>query len=464
MTPQPDRLTRVPSGDTLTVTGRSLIPIAFNCQPDIKASFERFKSEEARYDFFYVSRDSLTPQVRTSNAFNEYREPDEENRTTAVTRDRSHGVEFAVEKRFFDTTELDLAVGYQTEVNSDIGNYPYVTGRLRYPLWASREKLGRASEDIFRRNELDDAQLAYIQQVRSRLQDMLFKFYLAIQQERQLEYLREWLEDLEDLARSVDAIEGRDVATDRRRIQAEIARKTSDIRNLTGRKEIDDERFKASCGLPFHVQVELIDDDFNPFVGATHEELLRASMETDPEIATLRNALRNAEVQLDLARRGKWDIALTLAGASQIEGRGTLEGTSDWSASAGFEVSAVDSRVTGSLIRQAQASIARFRQAIAARENAIFVDTLEPVIRIETLGKSREELTNNLPRYIEDYENGVSEFLRGALNIDDLLKRRETLIDQQYEIANLAWLVGANVAELCSATGKFFDLLDAEAE
>jgi predicted DNA-binding protein YlxM (UPF0122 family) len=29
---------------------------------------------------------------------------------------------------------------------------------------------------------------------------MLFKFYLAVQQERQLGYLREWLEDLEDIA------------------------------------------------------------------------------------------------------------------------------------------------------------------------------------------------------------------------------------------------------------------------
>ncbi len=50
--------------------------------------------------------------------------------------------------------------------------------------------------------------------------------------------------------------------------------------------------------------------------------------------------------------------------------------------------------------------------------------------------------------------------MAGNLNIDDLLKRRENLFDQDQEIARLTFLVGANVAELCAATGKFFELLD----
>jgi hypothetical protein len=118
--------------------------------------------------------------------------------------------------------------------------------------------------------------------------------------------------------------------------------------------------------------------------------------------------------------------------------------------------------VTESLIRQAEANIARFQQAIAARENDIFVDTFEPLIRIETLSKSREELIANLPRYEDDYGNGVKEYLAESLNIDDLLKRRQNLYDQQQEIVGLTFLVGANVAELCAATGKFFELLNGD--
>lgn len=95
-----------------------------------------------------------------------------------------------------------------------------------------------------------------------------------------------------------------------------------------------------------------------------------------------------------------------------------------------------------------------------ARENAIFEDTLEPLVRIETLGASRDELAENLPKFEEDYKNGISEYLAGRLNIDDLLKRRENVSDQEEEISDLTFMVGANVAELCTATGKFFDLLE----
>ena len=68
---------------------------------------------------------------------------------------------------------------------------------------------------------------------------------------------------------------------------------------------------------------------------------------------------------------------------------------------------------------------------------------------------------DNLPRYEQDYQDGVEEYWAAKLNIDDLLKRREALFDQQQEISLLEFLVGANVAELCTATGKFFEILDA---
>ncbi|MCH9040418.1 MAG: PTS sugar transporter subunit IIA, partial [Chloroflexi bacterium] len=121
---------------------------------------------------------------------------------------------------------------------------------------------------------------------------------------------------------------------------------------------------------PLYARTEIADEPFNPFVGATHEDLFRLSIETDPEILTLRNEVRNAEVQLDLARRGQWDVALLLGGESALEGRGESDTISDWSVNVGFEVSLVDPRVTGSLIRQSQANILRFSEAIAAREKS----------------------------------------------------------------------------------------------
>ena len=170
--------------------------------------------------------------------------------------------------------------------------------------------------------------------------------------------------------------------------------------------------------------------------------------------------MRNAEVQLDLARRGRWDLSLAVQGTSSLEGAGADEDASGWWLNVGVEVSAVDPRVTQSLVRQAEANIVRFREAIAARENTIFVDTLEPLVRIDTLGESRDRLRDLLPQYVDDYTAGISEYAAGTLNMDDLISRRESLAAQQFEVAHLTFMVDVNIAELCAATGKFFELLN----
>jgi hypothetical protein len=453
--PSPDRFSPENNEEQFRLSARSLIPIAFERQPDIKSSYHRFRSEEARFDFFYTSRDSLTPRLRTGNTFGESRVSE------TVTRNRDHTVELGVEKRFFDTTALDLAVGYGADaVDEAIGSHPFVSANLRYPLWASsREKLERTSQEIFWRNRVDDAQLDYIQEVRERLRSTLFLFYRVVELRRQVENAARWQGDLEVLLERLGGVAGRDVTSDRRRVEAEITKVSAEVRNRSGRYDVDLERLKAACGLPFHAEIELVDEPFNPFEGLGHGELFRMSAETDPEIATLKNASRNMQIQLDLARRGRWDLTLLLDGRSSLEGAGEHEGVSDWTVSVGFDVSVVDPRVTDSLIRQAQANIASFQQAVASRENAIYVDTFEPLVRMETLGESRRELQANLPRYQADYDTGVTEYLTDNLNIDDLLKRRENLFDQEQEIARLTFMVGANVAELCAATGKFFELL-----
>ncbi|MEE9295501.1 MAG: TolC family protein [Phycisphaerae bacterium] len=453
--PSAERLSRDREDETYVLSARLLIPIAFNLQPDIKSSYQRFKSEEARYDFFVVSRDSLTPTFRSSNQVGETREnPD-------VLRQREHRVEVGIEKLFFDTTELNVGVGYQANLDDEEdGSFPFVSADLRYPLWASREKLGRTSEEIFRRNELNDAQLDYIKEVRERLQSAMFRYYTVTDLDRRIGYASRYLEHLESLKAQITNIDDRDVTSDERRVQAEIAKINAELRNVTGRHQVDLARLKAACGIPLYANVEIVVEPFNPFAGNTHEESFRLSIETDPEILTLRNEIRNAEVQLDLARRGQWDIALLMAGQSSIEGSKASDGDSDWALSLGFEVSHVDPRVTDSLTRQAQARIRRFTEAIAARENDIFVDTLEPLIRIDTLSQSRDELRENLPRFEEDYSTGLKEHFAGKLNIDDLLKRRETVWQQELEISRLTLVVGFNVAELCTATGKFFELLE----
>ena len=443
------------------MSARSLIVLAFNNQPDIKSSYQQFKAEEARYDFFYTSNDALTPRFSSSNTWSESRAADSVDGGRFGEREREHFIELGVDKHFFDTTKMSISTGLSSATSGgDWGNQPYVAASVRYPLWGSRKKLERTSEDIFRRNELNDAQLNYIKQVRWRLQDALMRFYTVIELRSRLHSFERWRDALVALTRRLENAAERDFQSDRRRIEAELVRVNSEVRKIAGRLEVDKAWLKFMCGLPYETVMEIDEAPFNPFEKITHAELLQRSIEVDPEIATLQNAKRNAEVQLDLARRGQWDVALLLDGRGDMRGRGVDAGATNWELSAGLEVSAIDARVTGSLQRQARANIERFSQAIVSRQNSIYAATLEPLIRIETLGASRDALTKNLHMFHEDYHAGVTAFIAGELNIDNLLKRRELTCNQEQEIGQLTLMVGINVAELCTATGKFFELID----
>ena len=444
----------------LRLTARSLIWLAFNHQPDVASSFQAFKAEEARYDFFYTSRDALTPHLRITNAFNESRSFDQGSGDRIGARASEHNLEVGVDKLFFDTTQLSLDAGLDTGTQDrEFASQPFVSASVRYPLGGSREKLERSSEDIFRQNELNDAQLNYIRQTRMGLESALRRFYRVLELREQISAAERWKSDLLSLAEQLDSSESSKRATDRSRVEAELARVSAEVRNLTGRFHVDVARLKYLGGIPYEIELDLDDEPFNPFIGIAHDELLRMAIETDPEIATLQNAMRNAEVQLDLAQRGQWDVTLLVEGQGRLRDSSASSGNTDWSISAGLEVSAVDPRVTDSRERQSRASSDRLRQASVARKRLMYADTLEPFIRIDTLGARREELIGNLTRFQEDFSRGLREFAIGELNIDDLLKRRETLFDQEEEIASLGNFVGVNIAELCTATGKYFELV-----
>ena len=442
-----------PPEQDLTLSAKTLILISFKKHPDIKSSYHRFEVEEAQYDFFYVSRDALTQRLRIGNSYT--RSDSLDDPSEWGTR---HSLEVAVEKQYFDTTQVEFATGLTTSLtNGDPGHVPFVSAEVRLPLGGSREKLERASEQIFRRNELNDAQLEYIDKVRDVLGNAMEQFYDVLEITSIVAAKERWKADLQELERLVAGIAGRD--EDVIRVRAQLTLVTASLRNSRGTMEIEIERLKTATGIDYGTEVTLEDGIYNPFEGLTHEEVRKAALLADPEIATLRNAASNARVQLDLALRGNWDIELVLGAEAMPYGVGRYRGEAEWFASAGLQIAKVDSRVTASLVRQARANILRFARALDARQRQIYVSTLDPLIRISTLTESHGELALNLSLYEEGYTNGIAQYERGELSIDDLLDRRETLFSEETNLAELTNAIGVNVSELFVATGKFFEIL-----
>lgn len=460
--PKSERLLNTDQRGPLQLTPVTLVRTAFDGNPNIKSSFRRFKSEEARYDFFYASNDSLTPQLSVGSRYNEFEDRAGNDGWGYVDRLRTHTATVGVEKRFFDTTRMELDVGYDwSDLDGEgYGGKPFAAAQIRYPLWASRERLERTSEDIFRRNELNDARLNFIKSVRVQLRSALNHYFSTIYNMKQREASTSRRQDLEALLQRLQSLDTPEAAADARRVEAEITSVRSQEEGFETFVNVFFARVNGALGLPFNTPLNVIEEEFNPFIGATHRELLERAIDTDPEIGALRNARDNAHAQLELAQKGKWDVALLFGGKTDLRGDGQATDETEWEVSFGLEVAAVDARVTGSLIRQARADIERYNEAIAARENAIYVNTLEPVARNIQLRETRQDLIDALPDYISDYQDGVQAYFARKININDLIQRRADLYSQEVEIARQAFYMGVNVSSLCAETGLFFELLN----
>ena len=84
---------------------------------------------------------------------------------------------------------------------------------------------------------------------------------------------------------------------------------------------------------------------------------------------------------------------------------------------------------------------------------------MEPLIKIRMLTKSIPDRRRNIERYRQDYEVALQDYFAGRMNVDDLLRRRQGLLNEEFNLSfGTSELGGWNVA-LAAATGKFFELL-----
>jgi len=447
----------LPRGEAKCVlTPLSVIRLTFERNPQIKRAYLNYAAEQARYDYIVATWTSLTPGFSISAGTDQSLDPDDE-----VSRTHSQEAKVFMDQNFLNTSRLRLSANLHNEEDDGLhASHPSISASLRYPLWGSREALARSSEQIFQQNRVNDAQLGYVQTVRWRLRLALAIYFGAVQLRQRADVAREMLEDLRSIAERIRAEGGPSAASDLQRLESEMTSVGTQVRNLQSRYQIELESLKAAIGLPFYVDLELVEEPFDPFGEVDREKLLQLSMQTDPEIATLKNAIKNAQVQLALARKGRLDIALLLSGSMDMRGTGQWTGKENWKADAGLEVRFVDSRVSDSLEREAAATVARFQQAMLARRNDIHVGTIEPLIQAQTLKSNIEDIRRNIDRYKNDYQTGLEAYFKGQMNIDDLIQRRRNLFNEKQDLILSKSRLGQRMADLASATGKFFELLE----
>ena len=141
-------------------------------------------------------------------------------------------------------------------------------------------------------------------------------------------------------------------------------------------------------------------------------------MKNDPEIATLNNAAKNAEIQLALAKKGRVDVAVNVGGSADTRGTGKWEGQEEYKAATNLEVRMIDPRISNNLAREASADIARYQQEILRRQSEIYVGAIEPLIKMKSLTTNMADTKRNIERYRSDFALGVQDYFAGKMSID----------------------------------------------
>jgi outer membrane protein TolC len=454
-TTQPTTATFLPAGQThLDLAPWKVVFLTFENSPEIKVAYYKYVAEKARYDYILATWTSSTPGFSIGPTWERLQDAQDKRTTTLTQRG-----EVFLDQNFQDTSRLRVYGGI---LNEDFGDshaaHPSAGAALHFPLWGSREALQRSSEQIFQQNRVNDAQLAYVEAVRDELKWGLYFYYESMGIQLRVAAVRKMVEDLQAVHERMVAAGSPEA--DQLRMAAAITSATTDQRDRQSNFDVMVHLMKRTVGLPMDLPVTVADELFNPFGTPDREQLLGLSMKTDPEIAALHNAVKNAEVQLALARKGRLDVGMNLAASSDAPGSGNWSGRDEYRASAMLEVRFIDPRISNNLAREASADIARYQEEILERQSEIYVGAMEPLIKFEPLTRNMADTQANIQRYRSDFAAGVQDYLAGRMNVDDLIRRRRSLMDEEIQLADARSTFGLKMAELAQATGKFFEILE----
>jgi outer membrane protein TolC len=454
MPPSPEPAAFLPPGASrLDLDPWKVIFLTFQNAPAIKVAYLKYAAEKARYDYIIATWTSSTPGFSVGPTWERLKDSQDQRSETFTQR----GTVF-LDQNFMDTSRLHL---FADLLNEDSDNehaaHPSGGGNLRFPLWGSREALQRSSEQIFQQNRVNDAQLEYVKSVRDELKWGLYFYYQSMGIQLRIAAVQRMIDDLQRLYDRMTAAGS--PPADLQRLQASITSNATDLRSRQSNFDVEVCRMKRTVGLPMDLAVTVADELFNPFGDPDQQQLLELSYRTDPEIATLRNAVKNAELALALAEKGRLDVAVNVGGTANLQGSGRWEGRNEYSAFGLLEVRFIDPRISHSLARESSADIARYQQDIRQRRSEIYVGAMEPIIRARSLTSNMADTKRNIERYRGDFVVGLEQYFAGRMNIDDLIRRRESLMNEEIALADARTEFGVKMAELAQATGKYFEIL-----
>lgn len=449
----------------------NIVRLIYQRNPSVRASreemtaakygLEEFRANLSRLEPFVESRTDLSEFPNRRGAFGGAVET-----VVGVENETFGGSVFSTEvgasmSRF----EFDRVTATQDAVESGAG--ALVRARAEIPFFGSRRRQNRIISQAFQETTARRAQLDYLDDYRSLVDNGLEFFAQAVYYQQLVDVYQHAMDDLEALKQ-----DPRILAADKVRITSEQGGAETS-RNLY-QARLDQYEVILLSYLALEPEDDYSIDAEHTSLAEFREsasdpirvaELIEKARENNPTFRVLNDAIRNTELQREQAIKGRYDVTTFVVGTLFPLGSETFDDRLDgWTVGGGVNVRLNDRRVLEATKKKAEARIRQFRSEIEAEEIK-----MRRQIRTETKGitdneSNRLQILEVMDQVTAEYQQRRANYFEGMINIDQLLETRAELTSgEAREAANRYNTLNREI-NLLGATGRIYELVGLEIE
>ncbi|MHC4397167.1 MAG: TolC family protein [Planctomycetota bacterium] len=433
----------------------SIIQLVFSQNPEVVSARYALEAAEFQFKDFERNLSQFTPLLFRSAFERDQRQFDE---------GQTHSTRVGMEKEFFDGSSIFTGVGHRGNFgDSDSGKGQFLETDITFPLFGSNTTLRRITMRSREENELFNARLEYVDEVRDNIREAQYHYFDLLTISENKAKTIECIEDYKGFL-SMSRVQSNPV--ERRQIEAAIQSLGADalrfneilnnilihFRFSIGRKELSPSQVNS---------FDLYSEDYygKSYLSRTAEELLAEADRNDINIKVLKNARENAVEKKQLAEQGKWDVFVDLNAQYDLNGDGNLRDNNGYLMGVGLRATRIDQTLLNYSLGRAVAEINNYNTLIMAQR----LNTKNQIDRQWFMARNRrkqfEELFESVESQRKVYLQKRKDYADGKENIDNLLDSRKQLMNAQISLTQSLHGFYWSIVRLDHACGVYFTRL-----
>ena len=443
------------SGGGVSINIESIIQLVFGENPEVVAIRYALEAAEFQFKDFVRNLSQFTPLLFRSAVSRDQRQYEE---------GQVYSTRVGMEKEFFDGSSIFTGVGHRGNFgDAESGKGQFLETAVTFPLFGSNTTLRRITNRSREENELLNARLEYVDEIRDNIRRAQFNYIDLLTHLERVAMREECIKDYKGFL-ALPRVQSNPV--ERQQIETAIQSEEADMIVYDEILNNTLIRLRFSIGqeeLSFS-QVNSFDLYAKDYYGKSYlirtvDELLAEANQNDINIRVLENARKSSYEKKRLAEEGKWDVFVDLNAQYDINGDGSLRDDNGYLMGLGFRITKIDPVLLGYSLSRAVAEINKYNSLIRAQQ----LETKNQIDREWFMARNRRQQFEELFASIESqrrvYLQKRKDYAEGNETIDNLIDSRKLIMLTQMTLTHSLEGLYSSIIRLDHACGVYFTKL-----